>query len=63
MFKHPGGHESLPIEIAQNVKYWKRPGEIFSTDGLAVQTKGNTNDIDNLLTINEQLMNVKVITI
>lgn len=28
-----------------------------------MQSKGNTNDIDNLLTINERLMNVKVIII
>ncbi|XP_025198171.1 uncharacterized protein LOC112596622 [Melanaphis sacchari] len=60
VFKHPGGHVCLPTEIAQSVKLWKRPGEIFSSDGLVVQTKGNANDIDNLLTVNESLMNVKV---
>eukprot|EP00102_Acyrthosiphon_pisum_P026578 XP_016663788.1 PREDICTED: uncharacterized protein LOC100569340 isoform X2 [Acyrthosiphon pisum] len=60
VFKHPGGHECLPTEIAQSVKLWKRPGEIFSIDGLVVQSKGNTNDIDNLLATNERLMNVKV---
>ncbi|CAH1731726.1 unnamed protein product [Aphis gossypii] len=60
VFKHPGGHVCLPIEIAQSVKLWKRPGEIFSSDGLVVQSKGNANDIDNLLAVNEPLMNIKV---
>lgn len=63
MFKHPGGHESLPIEIARRVKEWKRPNEIFGTDELFILSKEDKNDIQDLLIINETLMNVKVIKI
>lgn len=59
VFKHPFGNERLPKEIARHVKEWKRPNEIFGTNGLVVQTK--EDDLHSLLTANEQLMNVKVI--
>lgn len=62
MFRHPGGHECLPEEIAQHVNVWKRPNEIFGFDGISVQSKDDRNDLQNLLVVNEPLMHVKVIT-
>lgn len=58
-FRHPYGNECLPKEIARHVKEWKRPNEIFDTNELVVQTK--EDDLHSLLTVNEPLMNVKVI--
>jgi hypothetical protein len=62
VFKHPGGHERLPTEIAGQVKKWERPDKVFgSANELVVQTKVNLNDVYNLLTVNKSLMDVKVI--
>lgn len=62
VFKHPGGHERLPIEIARQVKTWKRPGEIFGVDKLMVRSKDN-DDVQSVLTTNESFMDIKVMTI
>lgn len=62
VFKHPGGHERLPKEIAGLVKKWERPDKIFGdADGLVVQSTTDKNDVYNLLTVNKTLMDVKVI--
>lgn len=61
VFKHPCGHERLPVEIARRVAHWKRPSEVFGDEGLMVKSMEDKNDIDHVLTVNEPLMNVKVI--
>lgn len=62
VFKHPGGHECLPKEVIQHIKEWRRPSEMFGVDGNSIQSKDDKNDLQNLLTINEPLMHVEVIT-
>ncbi|XP_050439309.1 uncharacterized protein LOC126844889 isoform X2 [Adelges cooleyi] len=59
VFTHPSGHERLPIEISRKVKDWKRPNELFGTDGLVILPEGDVSNVQNLLTVNKSLMNVK----
>ncbi|VVC45895.1 Peptidase C2, calpain, catalytic domain [Cinara cedri] len=60
VFRHPCGHERLPPGIAERVKVWRRPNEIFGVDGLAVQPKEDKNDVHNLLAVNDGLIHVKI---